>query len=79
MATVQDSGSQAQIDPDDLIRMEVSTNRYGEATLKLYLKGVQRPRVIEFESKKKAIDFYDELWRKRQLDREDLVEVGDLN
>ena len=79
MAADQESAPLESLDADGLTKLELSTNGNGVAILKIFFDSRNKPRLLEFESKKQAIDYYNKLWRERSLNDQDLVEVGDFS
>ena len=71
-------GVEARLDPDAVTRVEISSKDNPHAFLKISLKGQHEPTVLEFASRKEAIDFYEAIWQQRQSREEQIVEVGEF-
>lgn len=51
------------VDPNAILKVEIS-EQPGQGTLvRLYLKSEKQPRVVEFATRQDALDFYETVWK----------------
>jgi len=55
-----------EIDPDEIVRVEISRSASIDgAQVRLFLGGQAEPRLFEFDSMASAIAFYERVWSQR--------------
>lgn len=78
MTAIQLPGSEDCLDPDEITKLEISTQRNACVLIRLFFEDEGNPTLFEFPSKKEAIEFYRTIWQLRQSIEEQMVDVGDF-
>ncbi len=78
MTAIQLPGFEDWLDPDEITKLEISTQRNGCVLIRLFFEIEGNPTLFEFPSKKEAIEFYRTIWQLRQSIEEQMVDVGDF-
>lgn len=78
MTAIQLPRSEDWLDPDEITKLEISTQRNGCVLIRLFCEDEGNPTLLEFPSKKEAIEFYRTIWQLRQSIEEQIVDVGDF-
>ena len=78
MTAIQLPGSEDLLDPDEITKLEISTQRNGCVLIKLFFGDEGNPTLLDFPSKKDAIEFYRTIWQLRRSNEEQLVDLGDF-
>ena len=79
MATVKMPGSDILLDPDEIVRLEISARALPQVKIKISFRGEAEPLDIDFPDRKSAIDFYKLIWSFRESNSEELIEIGDFS